>query len=603
MTDRYKHDPLSGRRSIRILILFPSARDSTLECLLKEVSLDETVEYEALSYAWGDEDTTGRTSITCCGKRIPITPNCSAALIHLRREDRPRILWIDAICIDQTSVQEKNHQIPLMGDIYRNAKYTLMWLGEGTEETRDTLLAIFLFNARRVVENTDQEDQEVPSTISDLIQTIKAMEETEYNTRLQPTLSKAIDQILDRPYFRLVGDHTLDWSYFTAVVEFDKFIDQLSSSPAACHMVAKTMIDASRWTRGTLRWSEAIHLGTHVIPSLLVFARSHESSDKRDRVYALHSIFEIFIPGALPKPDYSRTWAQVYTDIAVAIILLDRGNLEFLSHGPSRHQALGLPSWVPDWSESQAFDSNWPARPSPVLYKEIDSVTFNGPKLYTPSVLIGYVGETEADTSHLAKELLHRPVATSPAQLPGWVKARNWSKILGRNLDAWLRHVPQYVFDELFLRLNGDDNSALLSLDDRIWRKLLTTDFEEFIDYTDLFHPRGAAWHIHKPMGYLYQDWEVLGWSLLLAHRILHDRDGLNLLLFSLNTGYLGFSVHKPETGDLVALLPGMCCPALLRPYSNEGEYSLIGFVWVLSVMNNKIENPETFSKIRIAIL
>jgi hypothetical protein len=258
---------------------------------------------------------------------------------------------------------------------------------------------------------------------------------------------------------------------------------------------------------------------------------------------------------------------------------------------------------VPDWSESQAFDSKWPAQPSPVLYKEIDNVTFNGPKLYTPSVLIGYVGETEADTSHLAKELLHRPVATSPAQLPGWVKARNWSKILGQNLDAWLRHVPQYVFDELFLRLKGDDNSALLSLDDRNWRKLLTTEFEEFIDYTDLFHPRGAAWHIHKPMGYLYQDWEVLGWSLLLAHRILHDMDGLNLLLFSLNTGYLGFSIHKPEAGDLVALLPGMSCPALLRPYSNEGEYSLIGFVWVLGVMNRKIENLETFSKIKIAIL
>jgi hypothetical protein len=65
-----------------------------------------------------------------------------------------------------------------MGDIYRNAKYTLMWLGEGTEETRDTLLEIFAFNARRVVENTDQEDQEVPSTISDLIQTMKAMEGT-----------------------------------------------------------------------------------------------------------------------------------------------------------------------------------------------------------------------------------------------------------------------------------------------------------------------------------------------------------------------------------------------------------------------------------------
>jgi len=176
MTERYKLDPLSGRRSIRILILFPSTPDSALEGSLKEVSLDEKVEYEALSYAWGDEDTTGRTSITCCGKRIPITPNCSAALVHLRREDRSRVLWIDAICIDQTSIQEKNHQIPLIGDIYRNAKYTLMWLEEGTEETRDTLVKIFLFNARRVVEGTEQEDEEVSQTTSELIRTFKAMD-------------------------------------------------------------------------------------------------------------------------------------------------------------------------------------------------------------------------------------------------------------------------------------------------------------------------------------------------------------------------------------------------------------------------------------------
>jgi len=428
-----------------------------------------------------------------------------------------------------------------------------------------------------------------------------------------------IDQILSRPYFRrmwtiqevalskspkiVVGDFTLDWSYFTAVIEFDKFIDQLSITPAACHMVAKTMIDTFQSSHGTSRWSDATDIGLPLIPVLLDFARSHESSDKRDRVYALHSIFETFVPGALPKPDYSRTWTEVYTNTAVAIILLNHKNLEFLRHGPSRHQALGLPSWVPDWSEGQASDLNWPARPSPVLYKETDNVTFDGPRLYTQSILIGYIGETEADTSHLAKELLHRPVATSAAQLPGWVKSRNWSKILVPNLDAWLWHVPQYVFHELVLRLNKNDNSTLLSLDDRIWRKLLTTDFENLIDFTDLFHPRGAAWHIHRPMRCPDQEWEVLGWGLLMAYQLLHDRDGLNLLLFSLNTGYLGFSVNKPEAGDLVALLPGMSCPALLRVCRNEGEYSLIGFVWVLGVMNDKIENLETFSKINITIL
>ncbi|KAK4104289.1 hypothetical protein N658DRAFT_249603 [Parathielavia hyrcaniae] len=525
-------------------------------------------------------------------------------------------LWVDAICIDQDSVEEKNHQIPLMGDIYRNAKETLMCLGEGTEETRDIPQRIFWLNARRVVENTDQ-GEEGSSPISKLIRTLKDLDETEYNALLQPILNGAIDQILSRPYFRrmwtiqevalsnsltmVIGNHTLDWSHFTSVVEFDKFMDQLSASPAASHMVAKTVVDVSGGYHGTPRWSDLKRRrGTSVISVLLTSARSHESSDKRDRLYVLHSILELY--GAFPQPDYSRTWTEVYTDTAVAVILRDRGSLQFFREGPSRHQAFGLPSWVPNWSEDPGFDSDWVSRPSPVL-KETDSVTSNGPRLHTLSILIGHVGETEADTSHLAKELLHRPVATSPAQIPGWVKSRNWSKILDRNLDAWLRHVPQYVFHELCLRVSEADNSHVRSLDDRIWRKLLTTDFEQVVNFSDVFHPRGAAWHIHKPMGCPHKDWEVLGWSLLVAHKILDDRGGLNLLLFWLNTGYLGFSIHNPKAGDLVALLPGVSCPGLLRPHRNEGEYLLVGFVWVFGVMNDEMENLEAFSKTRITIL
>jgi hypothetical protein len=37
-------------------------------------------------------------------------------------------MWVDAICIDQMSIAEKNKQIPLMGDLYRRAEQVLMWL-------------------------------------------------------------------------------------------------------------------------------------------------------------------------------------------------------------------------------------------------------------------------------------------------------------------------------------------------------------------------------------------------------------------------------------------------------------------------------------------
>jgi hypothetical protein len=39
-------------------------------------------------------------------------------------------MWTDAICIDQTSVVDKNQQVPLMGDIYRKAHEVVIWLGD-----------------------------------------------------------------------------------------------------------------------------------------------------------------------------------------------------------------------------------------------------------------------------------------------------------------------------------------------------------------------------------------------------------------------------------------------------------------------------------------
>jgi hypothetical protein len=44
--------------------------------------------------------------------------------------DQPRVLWVDAICIDQFSVPDKNQQIPIMLEIYSRAAEVILWLGE-----------------------------------------------------------------------------------------------------------------------------------------------------------------------------------------------------------------------------------------------------------------------------------------------------------------------------------------------------------------------------------------------------------------------------------------------------------------------------------------
>ncbi len=54
----------------------------------------------------------------------------------MRKTDTTRTLWVDAVCINQDDVVEKNHQVHLMKDIYGGATRVLVWLGEERHDTR-----------------------------------------------------------------------------------------------------------------------------------------------------------------------------------------------------------------------------------------------------------------------------------------------------------------------------------------------------------------------------------------------------------------------------------------------------------------------------------
>lgn len=62
-------------------------------------------------------------------KTIFITANCEQVLRQLRRKDHERALWVDSICINQESIEERSVQINLMGDVNELAERTLIWLG------------------------------------------------------------------------------------------------------------------------------------------------------------------------------------------------------------------------------------------------------------------------------------------------------------------------------------------------------------------------------------------------------------------------------------------------------------------------------------------
>lgn len=71
-------------------------------------------------------------------KFIEVTQNLATALIYLRHTSEARILWIDALCINQEDMEERSSQVARMADIYRLAHRVVVWLGPESEEDRSS---------------------------------------------------------------------------------------------------------------------------------------------------------------------------------------------------------------------------------------------------------------------------------------------------------------------------------------------------------------------------------------------------------------------------------------------------------------------------------
>ncbi|KAH8727341.1 heterokaryon incompatibility protein-domain-containing protein, partial [Phaeosphaeriaceae sp. PMI808] len=106
---------------IRLLQILPSSGfEAHIECDIQVVSL--TKDKPVFSYVWGNQ--THRKPISINGSMIMISESLELALRYVL------VLWADALCINQDDLEERTHQVSLMGDIYRQAECVVAWLGE-----------------------------------------------------------------------------------------------------------------------------------------------------------------------------------------------------------------------------------------------------------------------------------------------------------------------------------------------------------------------------------------------------------------------------------------------------------------------------------------
>lgn len=128
---RYPVDSLCNQ--IRLLHVLPAdSFDTPIHAYLTLGSLDAWPFYYALSYCWGTDPSTSVMNIS--SEPIAITKTLELALKRIRAFHQYFIIWVDALCINQSDNAKKAAQVEMMRTIYSRAKRVYVYLGEPSKE-------------------------------------------------------------------------------------------------------------------------------------------------------------------------------------------------------------------------------------------------------------------------------------------------------------------------------------------------------------------------------------------------------------------------------------------------------------------------------------
>lgn len=144
----YEYPKLEGSHQIRLFEVLPGGGGGrgrgqdggdVVRGRIVQSNLSRGRSYDAVSYTWADEngDSARTERIYLLDQRatVAVTRNCVAVLKQLRHPKKRRLVWIDAICIDQQSDLDRNHQVSLMAGIYTSARTVIAYTGAATEES------------------------------------------------------------------------------------------------------------------------------------------------------------------------------------------------------------------------------------------------------------------------------------------------------------------------------------------------------------------------------------------------------------------------------------------------------------------------------------
>ena len=350
---RYIYEKLPSNNHIRLLELQPGEQSTAIKCHLFIVPLGHLPSYEAISYVWGDNNI--KVDVICDEKFVSVTPNLLDALYRIRLPRKKRILWADAICINQADVEERSKQVRLMREIFRGAQTILSWLGSARDEDMEAFPLI------RLMERTAQE---IPGLLryergNSFVRYARLRSDAYLKSlpSFDESCWTALIQFFDRPYFYRV------W-IMREINKMESILmlcgkEEMGFECVACaarllfdvvtYRLASKMAVTSTGMTNVLKLTFS-NLSTLPLLDALRFARRFESSDPRDKVYAVINWDDHNDKQSQIVPDYSKSVVEVYRDTA-HMILEETNNLSVLTH--VHHNIIpspSCPSWVPQWN-------------------------------------------------------------------------------------------------------------------------------------------------------------------------------------------------------------------------------------------------------------
>ncbi|KAF2201217.1 hypothetical protein GQ43DRAFT_471970 [Delitschia confertaspora ATCC 74209] len=313
-------------------------------------------DFEALSYHWGHENSTHDVHVietddfpnhrsTDGDILMPVKKNLAVALRHLRTSIDHRVLWIDAICINQADIEERGRHVACMGNIYEMATRVVAFLGP---ESGDSTLALeTLEEMGKQLEMTS--GISIPSPIC---------EHWEWKEEFPCSIDtvQALKGLLNRPWFQRLwiwqeivlsnadaivqcGHKTVLWSYIRRGLILLRETN-LPDAEMRKGLMPNTLLYMPYYFQGTRDWRG--------VSSLLQATSQAGCTDQRDRIYGIMGMVDQDIARGI-QPDYTLSYEQVFRNFLEQIVEQYK-TLLLLQYCDLGKRNMQGPTWVPDWA-------------------------------------------------------------------------------------------------------------------------------------------------------------------------------------------------------------------------------------------------------------